>query len=58
MKKLKVFQQLTYSGIVAVMRNMTPDKVIEIVTGLQSAGIKAIEITIENESRTSVFKKG
>jgi 2-dehydro-3-deoxyphosphogluconate aldolase / (4S)-4-hydroxy-2-oxoglutarate aldolase len=56
-KKLIVFQQLTDSGIVAVMRNMKPDKVLEIVEGLKSAGITAIEITIENEAGLLSLKK-
>ena len=48
MKKFEVLQKLQESGIVAVLRNMTPSKVIGIVDGLKSAGVTAIEITVEN----------
>ena len=49
MEKYQVFQQLTDSGIVAVMRKMTPEKVVSIVSGLKAAGINAVEITVENK---------
>jgi len=49
MEKYQVFQQLTDSGIVAVMRKMTPEKVVSIVSGLEAAGINAVEITVENK---------
>jgi 2-dehydro-3-deoxyphosphogluconate aldolase/(4S)-4-hydroxy-2-oxoglutarate aldolase len=48
MKKFEVIQKLQDSGIVAVLRNMTPSRVIGIVDGLKSAGVTAIEITVEN----------
>lgn len=43
-----VRNKLSESGIVAVMRNMTSETVIETVSALKSAGITAIEITVEN----------
>lgn len=49
MEKYQVFQRLTESGVVAVMRKMTPEKVVSIVTGLKSAGITAVEITVEDK---------
>ncbi len=50
MDKAKIMDKLAASGIVAVMRKMTPEKVIDIVGGLKSAGVTAIEITVEDEA--------
>jgi 2-dehydro-3-deoxyphosphogluconate aldolase / (4S)-4-hydroxy-2-oxoglutarate aldolase len=49
MRKSRVSDRLIESGVVAVMRKMTPEKVIGIVEGLKSAGVTAIEITVEDE---------
>lgn len=56
MTKTDVWEKLTESGVVAVMRNMTPETVIDIVEGLQSAGVTAIEITVENEEGINAIK--
>lgn len=56
MKKFEVIQKLQESGIVAVLRNMTPSKVIGIVDGLKSAGVTAIEITVENREGLESIK--
>ncbi|KEF39480.1 2-keto-3-deoxy-phosphogluconate aldolase [Schinkia azotoformans MEV2011] len=48
MEKYQIFQRLMESGVVAVMRKMTPEKVVSIVSGLKSAGITAVEITVED----------
>jgi len=50
-------ERLTESGIVAVMRKMTPEKVVGIVDGLKSAGVTAIEITVEDEAGMRAIKK-
>ena len=57
MNKLQVMERLTESGIVAVMRKMTPEKVVGIVDGLKSAGVTAIEITVEDEAGMRAIKK-
>ncbi|GAA4702699.1 bifunctional 4-hydroxy-2-oxoglutarate aldolase/2-dehydro-3-deoxy-phosphogluconate aldolase [Brevibacillus fulvus] len=46
--RLESYQRLQQSGIVAVMRRMKPEKVVEIVAALQRAGVTAIEITVEH----------
>lgn len=48
MEKYQIFQRLMESGVVAVMRKMTPEKVVSIVSGLKSAGITTVEITVED----------
>ncbi|MEC1720371.1 bifunctional 4-hydroxy-2-oxoglutarate aldolase/2-dehydro-3-deoxy-phosphogluconate aldolase [Schinkia azotoformans] len=48
MEKYQIFQRLMESGVVVVMRKMTPEKVVSIVSGLKSAGITAVEITVED----------
>lgn len=48
MNKAIVWGKLTESGIVAVMRNMNAEKVVDIVDGLKMAGVTAVEITVEN----------
>ncbi|EKN66027.1 bifunctional 4-hydroxy-2-oxoglutarate aldolase/2-dehydro-3-deoxy-phosphogluconate aldolase [Schinkia azotoformans] len=48
MEKYRIFQRLMESGVVVVMRKMTPEKVVSIVSGLKSAGITAVEITVED----------
>lgn len=41
--------QLKQAGVIAVMRKMTPDRVVDIVGALKDGGIKAVEITVESE---------
>ena len=43
-----VVGRLQSAGIVAVMRNMTPDRVVEIVQALKDGGVSAVEITVES----------
>jgi 2-dehydro-3-deoxyphosphogluconate aldolase / (4S)-4-hydroxy-2-oxoglutarate aldolase len=50
MEKQVVFQGLKEAGIVAIMRNMDPTRVVETVAALQRAGVSAVEITVEQES--------
>lgn len=47
MNKQDVLKKLKKSEVVAVLRNMKPDRVVDIVKGLKSAGVNAIEITVE-----------
>jgi len=42
------FQRLQESGIVAVMRRMKPQNVAKIAAALKSAGVTAVEITVEH----------
>lgn len=46
MKKLKVLQQLTEAGVVAVLRADSPEEVAEMARRAIKGGIKAIEITM------------
>lgn len=46
MKKLKVLQQLTDAGVVAVLRADSPEEVVEMSRRAIKGGIKAIEITM------------
>ncbi|WP_138754640.1 bifunctional 2-keto-4-hydroxyglutarate aldolase/2-keto-3-deoxy-6-phosphogluconate aldolase [Paenibacillus sinopodophylli] len=46
MKKLKVLQQLTEAGVVAVLRADSPEEVVEMSRRAIKGGIKAIEITM------------
>lgn len=46
MKKLRVLQQLTDAGVVAVLRAESPEEVVEMSRRAIKGGIKAIEITM------------
>ncbi|MCA0756819.1 bifunctional 2-keto-4-hydroxyglutarate aldolase/2-keto-3-deoxy-6-phosphogluconate aldolase [Paenibacillus sp. N4] len=46
MKKLRVLQQLTEAGVVAVLRADSPEEVAEMARRAIKGGIKAIEITM------------
>lgn len=48
--------QLKQAGVVAVMRKMTPDRVIDIVGALKNGGVKAVEITVESEGGMESIK--
>ncbi|WP_054026423.1 bifunctional 2-keto-4-hydroxyglutarate aldolase/2-keto-3-deoxy-6-phosphogluconate aldolase [Bacillus sp. FJAT-28004] len=46
MKKLRILQQLTDAGVVAVLRADSPEEVVEMSRRAIKGGIKAIEITM------------
>lgn len=46
MKKLKILQQMTEAGVVAVLRADSPEEVAEMARRAIKGGIKAIEITM------------
>jgi len=46
MKKLKILQQLSEAGVVAVLRADSPEEVVEMSRRAIKGGIKAIEITM------------
>ncbi|MFS0723974.1 bifunctional 2-keto-4-hydroxyglutarate aldolase/2-keto-3-deoxy-6-phosphogluconate aldolase [Paenibacillus sp. 1P07SE] len=46
MKKLKLVQQLSDLGVVAVLRGDTPEEVVEMAEQAIAGGIKAIEVTM------------
>ena len=46
MKKLKLVQQLSDLGVVAVLRGETPEEVVEMAEQAIAGGIKAIEVTM------------
>lgn len=56
MNKTNVLNRLKASGIVAVMRNMKPDRVVEIVQALKAGGLTAVEITVESEGGLEAIK--
>ncbi|NHN34230.1 bifunctional 2-keto-4-hydroxyglutarate aldolase/2-keto-3-deoxy-6-phosphogluconate aldolase [Paenibacillus agricola] len=46
MKKIKLIQQITQEGVVAVLRGETPDEVFEMAEQAIAGGIKVIEVTM------------
>jgi 2-dehydro-3-deoxyphosphogluconate aldolase / (4S)-4-hydroxy-2-oxoglutarate aldolase len=46
MKKLKLLQQMSQEGVVAVLRGDTPDEVVEMAEQSIEGGIKVIEVTM------------
>ncbi|EGQ26469.1 2-dehydro-3-deoxyphosphogluconate aldolase [Sporosarcina newyorkensis 2681] len=56
MTKQQVLAQLKHAGVVAVMRKMTPDRVIEIVEALKEGGVTAVEITVEGKGGMESIK--
>ncbi|WP_281890154.1 bifunctional 2-keto-4-hydroxyglutarate aldolase/2-keto-3-deoxy-6-phosphogluconate aldolase [Paenibacillus sp. YYML68] len=46
MKKIKLLQQITEQGVVAVLRGDTPDEVVEMAEQSIAGGIKVIEVTM------------
>ncbi|MDQ1911599.1 bifunctional 2-keto-4-hydroxyglutarate aldolase/2-keto-3-deoxy-6-phosphogluconate aldolase [Paenibacillus sp. GD4] len=46
MKKLKLLQQISQEGVVAVLRGETPDEVVEMAEQSIEGGIKVIEVTM------------
>src|SRR5690625_802630 len=43
----ETFQQMKETGVIAVMRNMTPDTIIPIAKALKDGGVNSLEITVE-----------
>jgi 2-dehydro-3-deoxyphosphogluconate aldolase / (4S)-4-hydroxy-2-oxoglutarate aldolase len=56
LNKQDVLNKLKDSEIVAVLRNMKPDSVVDIVKGLKFAGVNAIEITVETRDGLESLK--
>src|SRR4051794_27344940 len=46
MKKIKLLQQITKEGVVAVLRGETPDEIVEMAEQSIAGGIKIIEVTM------------
>lgn len=46
MKKIKLIQQISNEGVVAVLRGDTPEEVVEMAEQAISGGIKVIEVTM------------
>ncbi|MDQ0902457.1 MULTISPECIES: bifunctional 2-keto-4-hydroxyglutarate aldolase/2-keto-3-deoxy-6-phosphogluconate aldolase [unclassified Paenibacillus] len=46
MKKIKLIQQITSEGVVAVLRGDTPEEVVEMADQAIAGGIKVIEVTM------------
>ncbi len=51
-----IMSRLKNAGVIAVMRNMTPEHVVKTVQALQDGGVTAIEITVENAGGLDAIK--
>lgn len=43
----ETFQQMKETGVIAVMRNMTPDTILPVAKALKNGGVNILEITVE-----------
>lgn len=57
MKKLKVLQQLTEAGVVAVLRADSAEEVVQMAKHVIKGGIKAIEITMTVPGATKAIEQ-
>src|SRR5699024_105498 len=56
MDKSNIFNKLKEEGIVAVIRNSHPHDIVKIADSLIKGGVRAIEVTIENENGLEALK--
>jgi 2-dehydro-3-deoxyphosphogluconate aldolase/(4S)-4-hydroxy-2-oxoglutarate aldolase len=54
---MSILQQITASGIVAVIRGATPDKILPIAKALSEGGVTALEITVETPKVLSLIEQ-
>jgi 2-dehydro-3-deoxyphosphogluconate aldolase/(4S)-4-hydroxy-2-oxoglutarate aldolase len=54
---MSILQQITASGIVAVIRGATPDKILPIAKALSEGGVTALEITVETPNVLSLIEQ-
>jgi 2-dehydro-3-deoxyphosphogluconate aldolase/(4S)-4-hydroxy-2-oxoglutarate aldolase len=57
MNKEIVLERLKSSGIIPVMRNMKPDKIVSIVDALLKGGLSTVEITIEQDGGIEAIRE-
>ncbi|KHF40217.1 bifunctional 4-hydroxy-2-oxoglutarate aldolase/2-dehydro-3-deoxy-phosphogluconate aldolase [Halalkalibacter okhensis] len=54
---MNLLEQITESGIVAVIRGSKPENIVEIGKALSEGGVKALEITVETPRAMSIIEK-
>ncbi|WP_332629431.1 bifunctional 4-hydroxy-2-oxoglutarate aldolase/2-dehydro-3-deoxy-phosphogluconate aldolase [Halalkalibacter flavus] len=54
---MSLLEQITESGIVAVIRGSKPENIVEIGKALREGGVKALEITVETPRAMSIIEK-
>ncbi|MDT8859776.1 bifunctional 4-hydroxy-2-oxoglutarate aldolase/2-dehydro-3-deoxy-phosphogluconate aldolase [Alkalihalobacillus sp. MEB130] len=54
---MNLLEQITESGIVAVIRGSKPENIVEIGKALREGGVKALEITVETPRAMSIIEK-
>ena len=54
---MNLLEQITESGIVAVIRGSKPENIVEIGKALREGGVKALEITVETPKAMSIIEK-
>ncbi|WP_100406449.1 bifunctional 4-hydroxy-2-oxoglutarate aldolase/2-dehydro-3-deoxy-phosphogluconate aldolase [Bacillus solitudinis] len=54
---MNLLEQITESGIVAVIRGSKPENIISIAKALSEGGVKALEITVETPKAMSIIEK-
>ncbi|ARK29555.1 bifunctional 4-hydroxy-2-oxoglutarate aldolase/2-dehydro-3-deoxy-phosphogluconate aldolase [Halalkalibacter krulwichiae] len=52
-----LLEQITESGIVAVIRGSKPENIVEIGKALREGGVKALEITVETPRAIEIIEK-
>lgn len=56
-EKIETIKQIQDGGIIAVIRNIPEAKVVALAECLISAGVRALEITVDSENAFSVIEK-
>ncbi|MCL7748260.1 bifunctional 4-hydroxy-2-oxoglutarate aldolase/2-dehydro-3-deoxy-phosphogluconate aldolase [Halalkalibacter alkaliphilus] len=54
---MNLLEQITESGIVAVIRGSKPENIVAIGKALREGGVKALEITVETPRAMSIIEK-
>ncbi|GAA0286206.1 2-dehydro-3-deoxyphosphogluconate aldolase/(4S)-4-hydroxy-2-oxoglutarate aldolase [Gracilibacillus halotolerans] len=52
----ETFQQMKKTGVIAVMRNMTPDTILPVAKALKNGGVNVLEITVETPKVLSLIE--
>ena len=52
----ETFQQMKETGVIAVMRNMTPDTILPVAKALKNGGVNVLEITVETPKVLSLIE--
>ncbi|MBM7556866.1 bifunctional 4-hydroxy-2-oxoglutarate aldolase/2-dehydro-3-deoxy-phosphogluconate aldolase [Halanaerobacter jeridensis] len=57
MRKERTLKKITDSGVVAVIRGMEADKVVNVVDALLEGGVKALEITLNTDGAIDLIEE-